>query len=161
LCDSENLVGKWISPLYRYRKAFMAKKLENYGAAGGLFMILLTISFNDGINQEQISDYLKIDKATTAKAVKRLECEQYVRREIDADDKRINRVYITETAVEAVAEIKKALAEWDGIIREGIPDEDYQKTQETLHKMLRNAYYNSASHNKPADTDSTAEAAKS
>ena len=158
--NSENLVGKWISPLYRYRKAFMAKRLENYGAAGGLFMILLTVSCKDGINQEQISDYLKIDKATTAKAVKRLECEQYVRRETDADDKRINRVYITEKAVEAVAEIRKALMEWDGIIREGVPEEDYQKTQETLHKMIRNAYFNMAARSKPADSDSTAADAK-
>ena len=151
--NSENPVGRWISPLYRYRKAFMTKKLEDYGAAGGLFMILLTISCNDGINQEQISDYLIIDKATTAKAVKRLECEQYVRRETDADDKRINRVYATEKAAEAVSEIKKGLAEWDAVIREGIPEQDYRKTEETLHKMILNAYHNAAARGKPADPD--------
>ena len=135
----QNPIGKWISPLYRYRKSFMAKRLESYGAASRLFMMLLEISRNDGMNQEQISACLKIDKATTAKALCRLESEGYIRRETDAADKRINRVFVTEKAPPAAAAIEEALAEWDRLIRIGIPEEEYLAAESVLRKMTVNA----------------------
>ncbi len=81
LHDSGNLIGKWTSVLYRYRKAFMARRLEKFGIVGGMFVTLLTVKEFNGASQERISDYLKIDKTTTAKAIKKLESEGYVRPE--------------------------------------------------------------------------------
>ncbi len=137
--NMDNSVSKWVSVLYRYRKRFMSKRLEPYGIVGGMFTILLTVSKYDGINQEQISDYLKIDKTTTAKAIKKLEDEGYIRREMDCEDKRINRVYITQKTVEIIPEISMALTEWDQILRSGISEDAYQDAERTLHKMAENA----------------------
>ena len=117
----------------------MAKKLGPYGAAGRLFMILLEISRSGGMNQEQISGCLKIDKATTAKALCRLEREGYIRRETDAGDRRINRVFATEKSPSAVAAIKGALAEWDRLIRADIPEEEYHTAEAVFRKMAANA----------------------
>ncbi len=135
----QNPIGRWIAPLYRYRKSFMAKRLEPYGAASRLFMMLLEISRNDGMNQEQISGCLKIDKATTAKALSRLESEGYIRRETDPDDRRINRVFVTEKSPPAVAAIENALAEWDRLIRADVSAQEYQAAEAVLHKMAASA----------------------
>jgi len=143
--DTDNLVSKWISVLYRYRRSFMSKRLEPYGIIGGMFMTLLTINKYDGINQEQISDYLKIDKTTTAKSIKKLESEGYIKRETDFEDKRINRVYLTQKAKDIIPEIRTALAEWDQIIRSGISEEAYQDAEKTLHKMAENICHGTSS----------------
>ncbi len=69
LVDNENSVGKWISVLYRYRKSYVNRKLEPYGIGGCQYLFLITLFKFDGASQEKISDYLKIDKTTTAKEV--------------------------------------------------------------------------------------------
>lgn len=137
--DADKLASKWISVLYRYRKRFMSRKLESHGIVGGMFTLVLTVNKFDGINQEQISEYLKIDKTTTAKSIKRLEEEGYVRRESDFDDKRINRVYLTSKAMDIIPEIEAALKDWDEIISSGISQEAYQQAEGTLHEMADNA----------------------
>lgn len=131
--------SKWISVLYRYRKKFMSRRLEQYGIVGGFFTLLMTVNLYNGLSQEQISDYLKIDKTTTAKSIKKLEDEGYIRRETDFEDKRVNRVYLTQKATDIIPEIKSALLEWDEIIDAGISEEAYLQTVETLHKMAENA----------------------
>ncbi len=137
--DMDKSASKWISVLYRHRKKFMSKRLEQYGSVGGFFALMLTVSLHDGSSQEQISDYLKIDKTTTAKAIKKLEDEGYIRRETDSSDKRVNRVYLTQKSFDIIPEIKATLLEWDDLIDAGITEEAYQQTVETLHKMAENA----------------------
>ena len=137
--DEEHLITRWASVLYRHRKCFMSKKLESLGSAGGMFMILLTVWRFDGISQEKISDYLKIDKTTTAKAIKKLEGEGYIRRDEKPGDRRVNRVFLTPKAEDAMPAIRGALEEWDRSIRAGITEEEYRIAEETLHRMAENA----------------------
>lgn len=137
--DEEHLITRWASVLYRHRKCFMSKKLESLGSAGGMFMILLTVWRFDGISQEKISDYLKIDKTTTAKAIKKLEGEGYIRRDENPGDRRVNRVFLTPKAEDAMPAIRDALEEWDRSIRAGITEEEYRNAEETLHRMAENS----------------------
>ena len=82
-------IGKYISQLYRRGGAFISKGMEKYNIGQGQFMFLMELYTQDGKNQEDLSKILKIDKGTTARAIKRLEEEGYVRREKDDHDKRI------------------------------------------------------------------------
>ena len=147
--NEEHLITRWASVLYRHRRCFMSKKLESLGSAGGMFMILLTVGRFDGISQEKISDYLKIDKTTTAKAIKKLESDGYVHRAEDPEDRRVNRVFLTPKAEGAMPEIRGALAEWDRSIRAGITEEEYRNAEETLHRMAENACREAGSPGRP------------
>jgi len=55
----------------------------------GQFVFLTRICEQKGINLIDLSNILKVDKATTTKAVQKLMEEGYVRRERNAEDKRM------------------------------------------------------------------------
>jgi len=62
LCDQE-FIGKAISYLYRYGQIYIGKKIEPYGIGSGQFPFLMRLYREDGINQESLSDYLKLIRA--------------------------------------------------------------------------------------------------
>jgi DNA-binding MarR family transcriptional regulator len=139
LISIENSVGKWISVLYRYRKSYVSKKMEPYGIGGCQYLFLLTLFHCDGASQEKISDALKIDKTTTAKAIKKLETGGYVTRKIDSGDKRAYKVYLTQKALDIIPYIQETMKEWEKIVVAGISEEEYFMVEKHLNKMAENA----------------------
>lgn len=65
----------------------------------GQFVFVTRVCENPGINQIDLSNRLKVDKATTTKAVQKLIDEGYVKKERDEKDKRMWRLYPTEKAI--------------------------------------------------------------
>ena len=124
--DNINSVSTWISILFRFRRSFIIKKLENYGVLAGLYMLVLVIYYNNGTSQEQISDILKTDKASIARSVKKLEKEGYVTRELDKVDRRANKLYLTPKAQTLVPEIQKVIDEWESLVVANVPKDAYQ-----------------------------------
>ncbi|WP_368489219.1 MarR family winged helix-turn-helix transcriptional regulator [Clostridium sp. BJN0013] len=136
---NQNSLNIWISILYRYRKNYMNKRLEAYGRASSFSLLILSIYKNDGINQEQISALLKVDKGSIARAIKKLEQENYVRREDDVTDKRANKVYLTPKALALVPEIQSAIVDWNKQIMAGIPVESQKIFLNCIEQMSKNA----------------------
>ena len=106
--DNQSSIGRPISILYRYGQSYTSKKLEAYNIGSGQYIFLLALYRNDGISQEELSAYLKIDKATTAKAVKKLIEAGYIRRDIDSSDKRAYKVFLTAKARDVIPVIQAA-----------------------------------------------------
>lgn len=131
--NSEQSLGRYVSMLYRFRRSFMARRLGEYHRVAGLYVFLLTLERHDGQNQEQISARLRIDKAATCKALKKLEMQGYVRREVDERDRRAYRVCLTEEGCAILPAIHKALREWDALVIDGLAKEDEQ----ALARMLK------------------------
>ena len=77
-CKGNKHIGKYISQLYRKGSVFINKEVSEYGIGSGQFMFLLELYINDGKNQEEIAETLKIDKGTTARALKKLEEQQAI-----------------------------------------------------------------------------------
>lgn len=136
---NDNSISIWISILYRYRRSFVNKKLDKYGIVGGVYLIILVLYKSNGSSQEQISDILKVDKTTVARAIKKLETEDYVKRETDTEDKRAYKVYLTPKALAVVPEIQNAINEWEKLIVADIPEESYHIMKQLLKQMAENA----------------------
>ncbi|MGL5752897.1 MAG: MarR family winged helix-turn-helix transcriptional regulator [Paraclostridium sp.] len=81
-------IGKYISQIYRKGRTFINKELVQQDMGSGQFMFLIQLYKQDGINQEELTEKLSIDKGTTARAVKKLEEEGFVIRLKDESDKR-------------------------------------------------------------------------
>lgn len=103
-------------------------------------MFLLALANNDRISQEELSDYLKIDKATTAKAIRKLEYEGYVARAVDSTDKRAYQVFLTAKGYEVLPIIKAAVKEWERFITADLSESEGAVVEEILGKMARNAW---------------------
>lgn len=137
--DSEQLLGRYISMLYRFRRGFMGRRLGDFGRVAGLYVFLLTLERHDGQNQEQISERLGIDKATTCKALQKLERQGYVRREVDERDRRAYRVYLDEAGRAVIPAIRKAIREWDTLVTAELTQEEEQALSRLLERLAEKA----------------------
>jgi DNA-binding MarR family transcriptional regulator len=118
----------------------MSKQLESYKIGSGQYIFLIALYKKDGISQEEISNYLKIDKATTAKSIRRLEKEGYVKRDIDSKDKRAYKVYLTQKAFDIKLIICNVLKKWSAVLSEGLSENEKGVVLDLLSRMSKNAF---------------------
>ncbi len=137
MCDKE-FIGKVISFLDRYEQIYIGKKIKPYGIGSGQFPFLMRLYHGDGINQESLSDYLKIDKGTTARAVQKLVDEGYVFRQRDENDKRSYRVFLSEKGKTLEPIIKKIASEWEDILFSSFDDSQRREIMNSLGIMFEN-----------------------
>ena len=71
----------------------------------GQFVFLTRICENPGIHLLELSHLLKVDKATTTKAVQKLAAEGYVRKVQNAEDKRMYQLFPTVRAEKVYPEL--------------------------------------------------------
>ena len=135
----DNLLGKWIAILHRYRKNYVNRQLESYGLSGEQFIILLALSHHDGASQEEISGVLKIDKTTTAKAIKRLEGSNYICRTKNSSDARAYHVFLTQKALTIIPLIRQTVKNWEQEVTFGFSKEEYRAMEAALQRMAENA----------------------
>lgn len=131
--------GRWISLIYRYGQTYISKRLKDYNIGRGQYIFLIALYEKDGISQEQLTDYLKIGKCTTARALKKLEENQYIIRKQDLMDKRAYKVYLTEKAYEVKPVIDLILTEWADILSYNFSEEEKKIALNMFEKMAENA----------------------
>lgn len=131
-------IGKYISQIYRRGGAHLSKELSKYGIGIGQLMFLTQLYKQDGISQEELTEILKIDKGTTARAIKKLEEEKFVVRIKDENDRRAYKVYLTDKAKEIKLEIFQVLREWDKTLVSNLTDEETETFTRILKKLCIN-----------------------
>ncbi len=136
---NKNSLSRWISLLHRYGHIYVGRQLKQYNISKGQYIFLNALYKKDGIKQEQLSDYLKIDKGTTAKAIKKLEEDEYITRQVDIKDKRAYNVYLTEKALKMKPMIRKAMTGWTDILFTGFSEEERNTSLALLERMGKNA----------------------
>lgn len=134
-CDN---IGKYISLLYRKGGIFISKGMEQYNIGQGQIMFLLELYAEDGRNQEELSKVLQIDKGTTARAIKKLEEEGYLRREKDDNDKRSNKIFVTQKGLDVKENIFSVLSKWESTISESLDEEERLLVIKLLKKVCSN-----------------------
>lgn len=117
----------------------MAKELKEYNLGTGQYIFLLTLLKKDGISQEELSKSYYIDKGTTARAIAKLEQEGYVLRKKYEEDKRANRIYLTEKALEFKPVLFEILRKWVGILSSDLSKEEEVVAIKLLEKMGESA----------------------
>lgn len=137
ISNCEN-IGKYISQIYRKGRIFLGKGLEDYNIGQGQVMFLLELYIEDGRNQEELADVLKIDKGTTARAIKKLEQNEFIKREKDEKDKRSNRVYLTEKGKNMKDNIFLILNQWDQKMSEQLDEGERDLMIKLLRKVCSN-----------------------
>lgn len=139
MIDQQNTIPRWVSLLYRYGQMYIGDRLKDTDIGKGQYIFLNALYKEDGLSQEELSHYLKIDKGTTAKALKKLEAQGYILREIRDEDKRSYRVFLTAKALNMKDEIRKVLIDWRHILSDGLTEEERHTALELFEKMGTNA----------------------
>ncbi|MEH7106608.1 MarR family winged helix-turn-helix transcriptional regulator [Bacillus sp. JJ1764] len=103
-------IGKLISQISRQNQKYLTRELKAYQiGGGGQHSFLIEIIREPGINQDQLTDKLQFDKATTARTVKQLEEASYILRKIDENDRRAYMLYPTKKGMEFYPTLQKII----------------------------------------------------
>lgn len=132
-------IGQLNSMLYRYGNIYMNEQLKPYQLSAGQYQFLLVLFYREGISQDEVASILKMDKGTTARAIAKLEAEDYVRREIDSMDKRARKLYLTERARQFEQQLRTILDQWKTTLTSGLTEEEQEQAFVLLGKMAKNA----------------------
>ncbi|WP_461615493.1 MarR family winged helix-turn-helix transcriptional regulator [Clostridium sp. Marseille-QA1073] len=133
------LFGKYITVLNRYQQILINHKLKEYELGSGQYFFLINIYQNEGISQKDLTSLVKTDKATTAKALIKLEKHGYIYRITDNEDKRYNKLYLTQKGSEFMPTLMNILYNITESFMDGIDSQRCNEMLETLNMILGNA----------------------
>lgn len=132
-------LGRYNTGIYRHIQIIINHELNPYGLGSGQYIFLHHIFNNEGQSQKELTSNINIDKATTAKALKKLEEGDYIYRAQDEEDKRYNKIYLTEKGKDFMPVLKEKLGTVTKILVKGMSEEEIILSNSLLAVMYNNA----------------------
>ncbi|MBV7273235.1 MarR family winged helix-turn-helix transcriptional regulator [Clostridium thailandense] len=136
--DKVRMLIKLTNSIYRCTQGYIDKKLEKYNLTVGTYPYLLVLNRMGGISQNEISRELSVDKAMSARTIKKLIELGYIEKKENKEDIRAYKLYITEKAKEIIPEILEIIEEWIEILVQGNEKEKIEASIEFLENVLEN-----------------------
>ncbi|MDS0524556.1 MarR family winged helix-turn-helix transcriptional regulator [Clostridium sp. SHJSY1] len=125
--------------IYRCTQVYLDKRLEKLNLTTGTYPYLLVLNKNEGISQNEISRELNVDKAMSARTVKKLIEFGYIRKEENENDIRAYKLFLTDKGKAIIPEIITIIEGWTNHIIQGNEEEQIENALEFLGKILENA----------------------
>lgn len=129
---------KLTNSIYRCTQVYIDKKFEKFNLTIGTYPYLLVLNKNEGISQNEISRELNVDKAMSARSIKKLIELGYVRKEENKEDIRAYKLYITDKAKNIIPELIEILDDWTDILVQGNDKEKIESSLDFLESVLEN-----------------------
>jgi len=107
----------------RQTQAYITAAFANMSISYSEGILLMNLYDNEGINQEELSSMLFIDKAATARSIKLLEKKGYITREVKTKDRRVKKLYLTDYAISKKEYFSSLIRTWEDFITEGVDTE--------------------------------------
>ena len=130
---------KAIFDIYRNSLAYISAGAAQFDIGRGQWYFLNRLLFGtDGISQEQLSEELFVDRAHTARAVKKLEEGGFVFRKPDPDDARKKNVYVTEKAIAIKDDYHRLHRELNRVLVKDFTAEEQELLRSLLYRVRGN-----------------------
>lgn len=137
--EEQRLLIKTCSRIMRKTQSHLDSALKPYGLTSGSYPYLLTLSGEEGINQDRISKKLGVDKAMSARTIQKLIHQGYLTKVPDETDSRAFRLYLTDRARSCLPEILREIEQWIGCITEGLTNAEKNTVVRLLMRIAENA----------------------
>lgn len=131
-------LGRYISILDRLMKMYYDHGLSEFEIGWGQQFYVEYLYEHPGASAQEMVNYIRVDKATLTKVIKKLKEIGYVKIVRNEKDKRIKQLYLTEKAVPAARRIKEIHSSFYDTLCSGILPSDIQQAEQTLKIMLEN-----------------------
>ncbi|KOF55714.1 MULTISPECIES: MarR family winged helix-turn-helix transcriptional regulator [Clostridium] len=128
---------KLTNGIYRCTQVYLDKRLCEINLTTGTYPYLFVLDQCRGISQNDISRELSVDKAMSARTVKKLIELGYVRKEENKEDVRAYKLYITDKGKSLIPEIHKIVQEWINILVEGNNEDEVKTSIKFLEDVLK------------------------
>lgn len=103
--NDERYIGYLISDVARLMRTVFDRRMRELGLTRSQWLALTRLHRRPGLSQSEIADLLEIEKASAGRLIDRLEENGWVERRADPNDRRINRVHLSERAEKVHASI--------------------------------------------------------
>lgn len=136
--SKEHCVGRVLTRLARKTQMAAGHALQKYNLTAAEEPFFMAVITHPGFTQEELTAYVGVDKAATARAVRSLEEKGFATRIQDPADKRQNRVYPTDLAQEVGPSVRKELFRINLALTEGFTEEEEDQIYALLERMDQN-----------------------
>ena len=136
--DWELRLGFLIHDVSRLRRSAFDRCLKPMNVTRSQWWVLAYLSREDGMTQSRLAEELDLGKVAVGGLIDRLEKTGLLRREADASDRRVNRVFLEPKSKVLIARMRKLSHRMNGQILAGLDDKQLEGTALTLDAMKRN-----------------------
>lgn len=137
--ENTSMLIKFTSSIYRCTQCYLDKKLCKFKLTTGTYPYLFVLNRCPGISQNDISKELNVDKAMSARTVKKLIELGYIKKEENKEDIRAYKLYITNKGRKLLPQIREIVEEWINILIKGNNEEEVKISVKFLEDVLRKA----------------------
>lgn len=134
-----DMIFMLVSFAIKHRKV-MQSLLDKTGVYQAQHFLLMAISSNQYASQKELADSLEISTATVAVSLKKLENGGYIKKVMDKDDNRLNKIVITEKGNKVVEQSREIFKYRNERIFRGFTDSE----MDTLSKLVKRLNQNLA-----------------
>lgn len=134
----KNNMGRMITRLGRKSQRYIGNALRKYEITAAEQPFFMALQHHDGATQEELTSIVCVDKAATARAVKSMEEKGLLFRVQDENDRRQNRVHLTERGKALISAVNGELQNFNRQLTLDIDPEQLELVREILLQMERN-----------------------
>ena len=132
--DIEEILRKIIQRQYHIIEIRLAK----YNLVKGQAELLLLIKDNDGMTQNELANILGIKDSSMSVRLNKLEKNGYILREIDDQNLKKKKIYITQSGKIASTQCRRILREIDEQLWNGFTKKEIKEMKKYFGKMQKN-----------------------
>ncbi|MFO1319108.1 MAG: MarR family transcriptional regulator [Burkholderiales bacterium] len=109
--DLSRNFGFILNDVARLMRTTFDRRVRALGFTRSQWWVLNHVFRNNGATQSELADVLEVEKATLGRLLDRMEQKRWIRREPDAADRRVRRVFLTVEVEPAIKAMRAAAAE--------------------------------------------------
>ena len=113
-------------------------EFKEYELTKGQYLYLVRIYENPGIIQEKLSEMIKVDRTTAARAIKKLEMNGFIEKKEDEHNKKIKKLFPTEKGKNVYPFIKRENDYSNTVALEGFSETEAETISNLLQRVRKN-----------------------
>ncbi|MEF7560599.1 MarR family winged helix-turn-helix transcriptional regulator [Bacillus thuringiensis] len=113
-------------------------EFKEYELTKGQYLYLVRICENPGIIQEKLSEMIKVDRTTAARAIQKLEINGFIEKKEDESNKKIKKLFPTEKGENVYPFIKRENDYSNTVALEGFSETEAETISNLLQRVRQN-----------------------
>ena len=132
--SNKKIIHQLISFAIKHRK-IMQYYLDETGVYQAQHRLLMVIAHNPNASQNDIAKMMDVSAATIAVSLKKLKKEGYIKKEMDEEDNRLNKIALTEKGNRVVEQRRQIFETTDQKVFDGFTEEEKNTLSVLLQKL--------------------------
>lgn len=134
----ENTIALLLHDVARQLRVLIDSKVEPFQLTRLKWQALGILDRKDGISQAELAERLDLDRSAVGRLLERMEKRGFIKRQRDTEDRRIIRVFITESTRPLLDELELISRDVKKQATHGLSDEEQQQLTNILIKIKAN-----------------------